>query len=120
MKNLLLILLSLFYLIILSPEIIAQSKKSYTKFKTKTYTNTYKIPKSNYNSTFKPKSYNSSYKKPDYTVGSKKYKICETHKSTGLPKVQRSSSAKNSLIKVSLPCRLVFPLYPKVWPGSGS
>lgn len=99
MKKIILLLSAIILLTSFTTESVAQRKKSYSNFKIKSYSNTYKIPKSNYSNTFKPKSYKSNYKKPDYTVGSTKYKFGETYKSTGLPRVKRSSSSKNDFLK---------------------
>lgn len=44
-------------------------------------------------------SYKSSSKKPTYNIGGTKYITGETYKSTGLPKVDRSSSNRQKFLK---------------------
>jgi hypothetical protein len=41
----------------------------------------------------------SIFKPPTYDVGGTKYKLGESYKSTGMPKVERSSSAKKEFLK---------------------
>lgn len=101
MKKLFAVLLSIFILASLPFETPAQRKKSYSNFKVKSYTNTYKTPIIlNYNS-FKLKTPKYNYKKSNYPIGSKTYISGERYKTTGLPKVKRSNSIKNEFLKSS-------------------
>lgn len=52
-------------------------------------------------STYKPQNSHSSkpYKSPTYNLGGTKYKSGETYKTTGQPKVERSTSAKKEFLK---------------------
>lgn len=88
MRRLLYPLIALFLLSTLPHDGLAQrrssSSRSYTKSQ-KSYT-----PK--YNNYAAPK-------KQTYDVGGTKYKMGESSKSTGLPKVERSSSAKKEFLK---------------------
>jgi hypothetical protein len=77
----------------------AQKKSSY-KFKTKSYNHTYKLPKLNNSTSYqKKKSYNFYYKKSTYKSGSTTYIIGDNYKSSGLPKVKRSSSTRNDFLE---------------------
>lgn len=99
MKKIFILIFSLIMLFSSSDIIYAQKKSSY-KFKTKSYSNTYKVPKLKTNTSYKKKdSYNLNYDKPTYKSGSTTYIIGDNYKSSGLPKVKRSSSAKNEFLK---------------------
>lgn len=100
MKILLIIFLS--FLLILSVDSFAQRKSSGFKSSYKSKSSySYKIPKINSSTSYKlPKvksTYN--YKSPTYKISGTKYNYGETYKSTGLPKVERSSTAKKDFLK---------------------
>jgi 5-methylcytosine-specific restriction endonuclease McrA len=46
-----------------------------------------------------PRSSSKAYSSPAYESGGTKYKVGESYKSSGLPKVERSSSAKKEFLK---------------------
>ena len=100
MKKTLFLVLSL--AILFSSDILPQKKSSGFKssYKTKSSFN-YKAPKikspTNYK-TPKIKTYD-NYKSPAYKIGGTKYNYGETYKSSGLPKVERSSTPKNEFLK---------------------
>ncbi len=81
------------------------SKSSYKSYGTPSYkSNTYKIPSYTTKSSYKPlkspalKTYN--YKTPNtYKTRETKYDYNKTYKSSGLPKVERSSSARDQFLK---------------------
>ena len=110
MKKFFILLLSAVILFSFSNPNYAQKRKSST-YRIKSYSRTYKAPKISTKSYYKSKSYfnykiptyksNNSfnYTKPTYKNGSTTYIIGDNYKSTGLPKVKRSSSAKHEFLK---------------------
>ena len=100
MKKFLIIFLS--FLLLSSFNSFAQRKssgfKSYNKSKS---TYSYKTPKiKSKSSSILPRSKSTyKYKSPSYNIAGTKYKYGETYKSSGLPKVERSSTAKREFLK---------------------
>lgn len=100
MKKLLIIFLS--FLLISSVDSFSQKKSGGFKSSYKSRSSySYKIPKikstPSYNLPKSKSTYN--YKSPSYNIGGTKYKYGETYKSSGLPKVERSSTAKREFLK---------------------
>ena len=107
MKKLFTTLLVICFILSLTSENIAQKKSSSFHFKSKSY-NTFKIPKSTYKSntykapkikSYTPKSY--SLPKSTYKSGTTTYIVGDNYKTTGMPKVKRSESAKDKFLKHS-------------------
>lgn len=100
MKKLLIIFLS--FLLLSTAGSFAQRKSRGVKssYKSKN-TYGYKIPKIKSSPTYKLSKSNSTYnyKSSSYNFGGTKYKYGETYKSSGLPKVERSSAAKGEFLK---------------------
>lgn len=91
MKKILLIFL--IFCIYLGSDIFAQKKSGGFK-------SSYKLKSSyNYKTSKIKSSTKSNFKSPKYKIGRTKYNYGETYKSSGLPKVDRSSSAKKEFLK---------------------
>ncbi len=91
MKKILLSLL--LFLFLFSGNDFSQRKSSSFKSSYRTRSNySYKAPKIKTSSKF-------NYKSPAYNIGETKYNYGETYKSSGLPKVERNSSAKREFLK---------------------
>ena len=76
------------------------SNNDYAQRKSSGFKSSYKI-KSSYS--YKPPKLKTTskfnYKSPTYNIGGTKYNYGETYKSSGLPKVERSSSSKRKFLK---------------------
>jgi len=90
MKRILQLLFLICLLMWYSTDLQAQrvSRSSVSSYKSYNYGSS----KSSYKSS-------STYKSPTYDVGGTKYKLGESYKTTGLPKVERSTSAKREFLK---------------------
>lgn len=97
------IILIIFLLSILfNNDIYSQKRTSGFKSSYKSKSSySYKIPKIKSSTSYKlPKSKSTyNYKSPTYNIGGTKYNYGETYKSSGLPKVERSSTAKKDFLK---------------------
>ncbi|HXG06053.1 MAG TPA: HNH endonuclease signature motif containing protein [Nitrososphaera sp.] len=88
MRRLLCPIIALILLSALPYDALAQRRSSASR----SYNKSQKIYTPKYNNYAAPK-------KQTYDVGGTKYKMGESYKSTGLPKVERSSSAKKEFLK---------------------
>jgi hypothetical protein len=87
----------LFFVSLVTLLIIITPSQSFAQRGSRSSSNSYKSQNS-YIST--PKSTNKSYyPSSTYEVGGTKYKSGETYKSSGLPKIERSNSAKHEYLK---------------------